>query len=311
MLKVTSISALRSERVHDLQKVKSCNMPPKSLLWQEVRVLSEKDAHYNVDMECRHCKLEFSGGANRIAHHLAATGLGISACENCPPETSADAKKALSKTQLAKKLKVSHMSRSHSDSEIDLTEPSSSSQASKAASAGTHSLKTLFGKQAKKEVMPAVIPAGLQCDLCSKCSQFIWFYGAQVDRAVARFFYATGTSFNRLLSPYFDEMLAAVAKYGPSYHKPNVNQLREGLLAAEVQRVEAELANTVLDQIETTGGTATSDGWTAVDNRPLLNALLVTPKGACFRTAIDTSGKVKAMPPAACFSRRPFAYLLL
>lgn len=116
----------------------------------------------------------------------------------------------------------------------------------------------------------------------------------QVDRAVARFFFATGTSFHRLQSPYFDEMLAAVAKFGPSYHKPNINQLREGLLTDEVQRVETELGTTVLDQIETTGGTAASDGWTAVDNRPLLNALLVTPKGPCFRTAIDTSGKVKA-----------------
>ena len=142
------------------------NMPPKSTLWQEVRVLSEKDAHGNIDMECRHCKLEFSGNANRIAHHLAATGLHISACESCPPEAVADAKKALTKTQLSKKLKVSHLSRSHSDSEIDLAGPSSSSQASRATSTGNHSVKTLFGRETKKEVMPTVCLAKLSITLC-------------------------------------------------------------------------------------------------------------------------------------------------
>lgn len=119
---------------------------------------------------------------------------------------------------------------------------------------------------------------------------------SQVDRAVARFFYGTGCSFNRLASPYFDEMLAAVAKYGPGYRKPNVNALRTTLLTEEVQSVQKQLAETVLETLPKTGCTVASDGWSSTDNRPLLNVLLVSPKGACFATAIDTSGQTKVRP---------------
>lgn len=42
------------------------------------------------------------------------------------------------------------------------------------------------------------------------------------------------------------------------------------------------------------GYTLTSDGWTSVQNRPLLNALAVVPAGAEFIKAIDTSGETKS-----------------
>lgn len=240
-------------------------MPPKSKLWGHVRVQSEKDEHGNVEMECVHCQLSFSGNENRIGHHLAGTGSNITACEMCPPDVADEAKTALNRGQLQKKLQVK-ISRSRSDSKIDLaSDTDSPPKAAKYTTAGTASIKSLLSKQTKHEV----------------------------DRAVARFFFATGCSFNRLQSPYFDEMLAAVAKYGPGYKRPNIHDLRGKLLEEEVQAVEKLLASTVLDILETTGCTLASDGWSSVDNRPLLNVMLVTPKGACFRKAIDTSGQVK------------------
>ena len=41
------------------------------------------------------------------------------------------------------------------------------------------------------------------------------------------------------------------------------------------------------------GAALTSDGWTSVSNKPLLNFLTVTPFGAEFIKAIDTSGQTK------------------
>lgn len=128
-------------------------MPPKSKLWGHVRVQSEKDEHGNVEMECVHCQLSFSGNANRIGHHLAGTGSNITACEMCPPDVADEAKTALNRGQLQKKLQVK-ISRSRSDSEIDLaSDTGSPPKAAKYTTAGTASIKSLLSKQTKHEVM--------------------------------------------------------------------------------------------------------------------------------------------------------------
>lgn len=126
---------------------------------------------------------------------------------------------------------------------------------------------------------------------------------------MVRWFYATGTSFDRINSPYFDDMLAAVAKFGPGYKKPSLHAMRGPLLAEEKADIEKQLAALVLDVMETTGATLASDGWTSVDNRPLLNCMLVTPKGSCFRKSIDTSGHTKVKPSFGCLLREfgPFS----
>jgi len=41
------------------------------------------------------------------------------------------------------------------------------------------------------------------------------------------------------------------------------------------------------------GGTFVSDGWTNVQNRPIINCLLVTGDGGMFLDAVDTSGETK------------------
>jgi hypothetical protein len=42
-----------------------------------------------------------------------------------------------------------------------------------------------------------------------------------------------------------------------------------------------------------TGCIITCDGWTSVDNKPLLNILCVCPKGDYFSQPVDTIGKTK------------------
>lgn len=238
-------------------------MPPKSDLWKHVLEKSKPDASGNVDMQCLYCGLEFSGGANRIMHHLACSGgaAGVSTCSEVSEELQQLCKTRIEQSALAKqkKSKLSALSgkRAYSDSEVQIVAPPEKKQAS---------VKSFFGQEAKREV----------------------------DRAVARFAYATGTPFNRLTSPYFDKMLQAVAAYGPHYKKPSIKALRGPLLCEERARVERELQAVVLDCLADTAATLASDGWSSTDNRPLLNVMLVTPKGACFRQAVDTSGQTKA-----------------
>ena len=195
-------------------------------------VLQEKDSSGNTHVQCRYCERAFWGNATRIQAHLAGTeGCGIEPCASCPSELRTELAEKITADLALKKRKQSqlNLSRSHSDSVLDLSHDSEGGP-SKQPRQGT--LKTIFAKQQK----------------------------VQVDAAVARFFYATGCSLNRARSVYFDEMLAAVGQYGPSYRKPNINQLREGLLDAEKLAVQQQIKDTVLDCMPQTGCTIASDG---------------------------------------------------
>ena len=64
------------------------------------------------------------------------------------------------------------------------------------------------------------------------------------------------------------------------------------LLCSEVAKVDAKLAE-FKNQLSTTGGTLASDGWSNIQNHPVINCLLVTGDGAMFIDAVDTSGEVK------------------
>lgn len=131
--------------------------PKKSPIWENVHVLSDKDASGNYELCCKHCQVQYKGSANRILHHLAGTGANISACDMCPPDVNEQAKKQLNAGVLRKQLKVTKLARSRSDSELDLTdEPGSPSKAAKLTPTGTGNIKSLLSKQTKHEVRVAV-----------------------------------------------------------------------------------------------------------------------------------------------------------
>lgn len=115
---------------------------------------------------------------------------------------------------------------------------------------------------------------------------------AEVDRDVGRFFYATGTPFHVIRSKYFKKMVKSVASFGTSYALPGYNRLRTSMLTQERTDIQQELGS-LLENVPVTGCCVTSDGWSDTCNRPLLNILQVTPKGAIFIKSVDTSGETK------------------
>ena len=57
----------------------------------------------------------------------------------------------------------------------------------------------------------------------------------------------------------------------------------------EADQVEAKITGL----IQQTGAMIISDGWTSIQARAIVNALLATPAGAVFIAALDTSGSTK------------------
>lgn len=64
----------------------------------------------------------------------------------------------------------------------------------------------------------------------------------RVDDTVARFFYADGLNLNVVDSPYFHELVKAVAAFGPGYEPPSVDKLTGVFLSKEKRRLEKGMA---------------------------------------------------------------------
>lgn len=113
-----------------------------------------------------------------------------------------------------------------------------------------------------------------------------------VDSAVAKMFYATGIPFSIVENKYFKEAISSVAKCGSSYKLPSRAALAGNLLNDAVADADRKLSEFRV-QMSVTGGTLVTDGWTNVQNRPIINYLAVTPDGAMFIDGTDTSGETK------------------
>ncbi|CAO2814660.1 unnamed protein product [Amaranthus hypochondriacus] len=59
-----------------------------------------------------------------------------------------------------------------------------------------------------------------------------------VDETVARFFYADGLNMNTVNSPYFMEMIRAIAAFGPGYEPPSRDMLSDTFLSKEKAKLD-------------------------------------------------------------------------
>ena len=111
------------------------------------------------------------------------------------------------------------------------------------------------------------------------------------DRKIGRLI-SNGVSFNFVRSPYFREMVEAINDAPHGYKPPGYEKLRTIILHDERKHVEAQL-QPIKDFWVQSGVSIISDGWKDCRNRPLINVIVVCPKGAMFLKAVDCEGQVK------------------
>jgi hypothetical protein len=115
-----------------------------------------------------------------------------------------------------------------------------------------------------------------------------------VDESVARAFYSAGIPFNVANNSHFKQALGDVSKFGPGYTPPSEFLLRTSLLQGEVKRLDYKIKTSVLSQLDVTGGTLVSDGWSNIRSKPLINYIMVCTQGEVFLDSTDTSGEEKS-----------------
>ena len=114
----------------------------------------------------------------------------------------------------------------------------------------------------------------------------------EAEDAIAKFFFANGISFNATRSPQYKEMMVKIYASGPSFQPPGYNKLRTTLLDRGVSKMQGVMEGLRKSWVDY-GCSIVMDGWTNIQQRPLLNIIVTSPSGPYFLKAIDCSGKMK------------------
>lgn len=222
--------------------------------WQHVVIVEDKDKG-SPKVQCLYCDKQFVGGAVRIREHLhGEKNAMIKPCEKVP-EAVIEEMKQLAKAKNDEKT---------AKRKREALEKATCSKVSKMQGGSQQSLPAMLNNK------------------------------QTVDEAVARFFYSVGVPFSVASKKHFKEAMTAVSKFGPGYTPPSEFSLRTSLLKKELKNIECEVQSVVLNDVAVTGATLVSDGWSNVRNKPLINYILVCPKGEVFLDSTDTSGEEKS-----------------
>jgi Protein of unknown function (DUF 659) len=127
---------------------------------------------------------------------------------------------------------------------------------------------------------------------------------SRLDASWARAIYAAGIPFNAMENPL---VVAAIREtnnaIASNYGGPSRRAVGGNLLDKEKKRVDLSLA-VYREGLLTTGCTISSDGWSDITSKPLVNIICNTPKGDMFLEAVDASGQYKnAEYLAACIEK--------
>lgn len=115
----------------------------------------------------------------------------------------------------------------------------------------------------------------------------------ELDKAWAKFFYEANVPFAVARNAAFKEAVMKTATFKKPYVPPSYHDIQSRLLIQVKADLEVELNNRMTESVRKFGGTLALDGWTSVSNRPLCNAMLVSPAGELFLGSVDTTGNEK------------------
>lgn len=230
----------------------------RELPWTCVDSMTEKSK------SCRFCTMQYSGGPNRIIPHI------IKACANTV-EGLQDEFRAIRDRFLEDKA------------------------ANDASSAALHSHAQAVAHASNRSVHLTLSEKSLHSDKA-------------VDAQWMRAFASAGIAFNVAADPEFRKAVLMTAQRGKAYTRvvtpsgpslqyvdsklPGKRKLSTTLLDSCYKSVTEDVAQ-LKKIMATVGASITSDGWSDVNNRPLLNILVVTVAGSFFIKAINTEGNTK------------------
>jgi hypothetical protein len=116
----------------------------------------------------------------------------------------------------------------------------------------------------------------------------------ELDKAWARFFYEANIPFVVSKNKTFKEVVKRTVEFcGGIYVPPSYHDLWRKFLVQAKEELQAHLQVKTVESVYKFGATLAVDEWSSVTNRPLFNAMLVSPAIEQFLGAVDTTGYPK------------------
>ena len=84
------------------------------------------------------------------------------------------------------------------------------------------------------------------------------------------------------------------AGFGAGFTSPSYHVMRHIMLDKCTDLVKDRVQRVILSNLSFTGCTIVCDGWSNVQRRPLINVMVVSPRGETFVKAVDSSGMIKS-----------------
>ena len=255
-------------------------------------------------LRCRACAHIFSGNASRIKEHLFKVPGNVAPCKQPPreiyekfPEYARKAKAIIASKGKGAPKGLSASLATEVEATLVRNEESQTVRNHSSQTVGQNTVH-LVGATGSTHASPStsVFPNGSTGVSASGGAQTLhhafdkqWLLELHLKWTQA--FVACGIPFNVLRNPIFKDALMSTAKKG--FVMPDYNEMRTEYVGKVKDSCEAILKRTVLDFVPVYGCTIALDGWTNCQKKPLINVMLICPRGSIFLETIDTSLKEK------------------
>ncbi|XP_059077784.1 uncharacterized protein LOC131876424 [Cryptomeria japonica] len=256
---------------------------PNSPLWKYVDIIKQLSGGGGFRWKCHGCDIERNSSYYRVVGHLCGIkGRGIKKCpgKNGKPIPDETVMKYIREHEAAEEREARRLNQTASKKTKGMQGPSNPSIVVE-----DHPFFATNEPQSEPPLTRKRTKGPLETAFQNESRD-------NADQDIVRCIYANGLSFNVVRSPYWKQMIKSVNEAPRGYKGPSYEKVHGTLLEKEVKRVEDAL-KPIRDSWVETGVTIVSDGWKDAKNRPLINVIAVSPKGAMFLRAVDCEGQIK------------------
>ena len=116
----------------------------------------------------------------------------------------------------------------------------------------------------------------------------------EAQLALAKAIYFTGSSLAMVNHSEWKTAWKKIGEYGPGFTPPTYHHMRNHLLDKCYTNTQEDVERLEINATNQSGCTIVSDGWSNVQRRPLINIMVICPRGECFIKAVDSSGEIKS-----------------
>lgn len=244
-----------------------------------------------IEWECKLCHVSKSGGAPRIREHFL--GGPKKSCRVCThPHAPAVAKRLREEFEKkdAKRCQYARVevdvSQLYHGSNNHTPEVTPSRMTDPNEMRGTH-VNSVSSTHPSGERNATMRQTSLQESFRGPVLE-----DAQLSLAQAIFY--TGNAMVMVDSDHWKRAWKKIGEFGPGFSPPTYHSMRNDLLDKCYEGVKERVQRIILSNISLSGCTIVSDGWSNVQRRPLINVMVVSPRGETFVKAVDSSGMIKS-----------------